>query len=296
MGIGIYERWPVEKVIVRENVRKHFGDESLRQHAESLKKDGQLRPLLVLRDGTLVAGERTLRAAKLTGLTHVDVKVLEADLSSSEIKKLQLVENLMREGLSDAEVYLACKELTNLNPDWRKKDLAAALHFSDSMCTRICAVDDLVPEAKEAFLAGKFGFSKAYAIAKGPKEDQLPKLAAILCGASRDEVERQRRVSGGSNSAVKLSRVKIVLPNGDTVVVSGRGLNMARLDDVLMRANKEVRKAASEHDIKSFSSMQRVRRERGGGNMNQKELSHTPCKSTATGCTIANPHPTSERN
>ena len=35
MGIGTYERWPVEKVIVKENVRKHFSEESLRRHAET---------------------------------------------------------------------------------------------------------------------------------------------------------------------------------------------------------------------------------------------------------------------
>src|SRR5580704_12502061 len=104
MGFGTYERWPVEKVMVKENVRKHFSEDSLRRHAETLKRDGQLRPLLVMRDGTLVAGERTLRAAKLAGLTQVDMKVLEAELSQGEIKKLQLVENLMREGLSDAEI------------------------------------------------------------------------------------------------------------------------------------------------------------------------------------------------
>jgi ParB family transcriptional regulator, chromosome partitioning protein len=266
MGIGTYERWPVEKVIVKENVRKTFSEESLRRHAETLKRDGQLRPLLVLRDGTLVAGERTLRAAKLAGLTHVDVKVLEAELSPGEIKKLQLIENLMREGLDDAEIYLACQELMTLNPDWRKKDVAAALHFSASMCTRICAVDELVPEAREAFLAGKFGFSKAYAIAKGPKEEQQRKLADILSGASRDEVERKGRISRDKNpDAKRLSRVKIELPNGDSVVVCGSGLNMARLGEVLIQAHKEVRKEAPHHDIKSFSSMQRVRRQRGEG-------------------------------
>ena len=54
-------------------------------------------------------------------------------------------------------------------------------------------VDELIPEAKEAFLAGKFGFSNAYAIAKGaPKEEQQRKLADILSGASRDEVETER--------------------------------------------------------------------------------------------------------
>jgi ParB/RepB/Spo0J family partition protein len=266
MASGIYERWPVEKVIVKENVRKHFNEESLSRHAETLKKDGQLRPLLVLRDGTLVAGERTLRAAKLAGLTHVDVKVLEGELSQSEIKVLQLVENLSRADLSDAEIYLASKELMALNPHWLKKDLAAALSCDPSMTTRLFAVDELVPEAKEAFLAGKFGCSKAYAIAKGPKEEQQSKLTDILSGTSRDEVERKGRIGRSKHpDAKKLSRVKIALPDGESIVVSGSGLNMARLAEVLGQAQKEVRKEAPRHDIKSFQSMQRVKRERGEG-------------------------------
>jgi len=265
MGIGTYERWPVEKVIVKENVRKHFSDEGLRRHAETLKRDGQLRPLLVLRDSTLVAGERTLRAAKLAGLTHVDVKVLETELSLGEIKQLQLVENLMREGLSDAEVYLACKELMALNPGWLKKDLAAALHFDASMATRILSVDELIPEAKEAFLAGAFGFGKAYAIVKGTKEDQRRKLADILAGASRDEVERQERMSRGKNlDDIKLSRVKIDMPNDETVAICGKQLNMARLIELLNETLKEARRAAPQYDVKTFMSMMRDRARKAG--------------------------------
>ncbi len=266
MGIGTYERWPVEKVIVKENVRKQFSEEGLRRHAETLKRDGQLRPLLVLWDGSLVAGERTLRAAKLAGLSHVDVKVLEEELTPTDIKKLQLIENLSRENLTDVEIYLACRELMALNPDWLKKNLAASIGFDGSMMTRIFSVDELVPEAKEAFLAGKFGFSKAYAIAKGPKEEQQRKLADILSGASRDDVERKARASRSKNPDVKVvSRVRIEMPDGESVVVSGRGLNMVRLAEVLGQAQKEVRKEAPRHDIKSFQSMQRVRREREEG-------------------------------
>ena len=265
MGIGTYEQWPVDKPVVKENVRKHFSEESLRRHAETLKKDGQLRPLLVMHDGTLVAGERTLRAAKLAGLSHVDVKVLETELGPSEIKQLQLVENLMREGLSDAEVYLACKELMALNPDWLKKDLAAALHFDASMVTRILSVDELIPEAQEAFLAGAFGFAKAYAIVKGAKEDQNRKLADILAGASRDEVERQERMSRGKNlDGVKLSRVKIEMPSGESVVASGRHLNMAGLIELLNETLKEARRAAPQYDVKTFMSMMRDRARKAG--------------------------------
>jgi ParB/RepB/Spo0J family partition protein len=264
MGIGTYERWPVEKVIVKENVRKHFSEESLRRHAETLKRDGQLRPLLVMRDGTLVAGERTLRAAKLAGLSHVDVKVLETELGPSEIKQLQLVENLMREGLSDAEVYLACKELMALNPEWLKKDLAAALHFDASMVTRILSVDELIPEAQEAFLAGAFGFAKAYAIVKGAKEDQHHKLADILAGASRDEVEQQERMTRGRKPEVRLPRVKIEMPSGESVVASGRDLNMAGLIELLNKTLKEARRAALQYDVKTFMSMMRDRARKAG--------------------------------
>jgi ParB family chromosome partitioning protein len=262
MATATYERWPIEKPIVKENVRKRFSEESLRRHADSLKTDGQLRPLLVLRDGTLIAGERTLRAAKLAGLTHVEVKVLEGDLSPREIKKLQLVENLMREGLEDAEVYLACQELMALNPDWLKKDLAAELHFDASMATRIFAVDELIPEAKEAFLAGAFGFSKAYAIAKGSRDDQQRKLAEILSGASRDDVERRARLGEGA-SRVKLSRVKIAMPDGASVVVSGREVSMIQLIELLGETLKEARKAAETYDVRTFVSMMRDKAKTG---------------------------------
>jgi ParB family chromosome partitioning protein len=256
MAGATYERWPVDKPIVKDNVRKRFSDESLRRHADSLKRDGQLRPLLVLRDGTLIAGERTLRAAKLAGLTHVEVKVLEGALSPREIKKLQLVENLMREGLSDAEIYLACRELMELHPEWLKKDLAAELHLDPSMMTRIFAVDELVPEAKEQFLAGAFGFSKAYAIAKGSRDDQQRKLAEILAGASRDDVERRGRMGDGA-SQVKLSRVKIAMPEGASVVVSGREVSMIQLIELLGDTLKEARKAADTYDVRTFVSMMR---------------------------------------
>jgi ParB family transcriptional regulator, chromosome partitioning protein len=258
MATASYERWPVDKPIVKENVRKHFSEESIGRHADSLKKDGQLRPLLVLRDGRLIAGERTLRAAKLAGLTRVEVKILEGDPSPGEIKKLQLIENLMREGLSDAEIYLACRELMELHPEWLKKDLAAELHFDNSMMTRILSVDELIPEAKEKFLEGAFGFSKAYAIAKGSRDNQRRKLVDILAGASRDDVERRRRMGDGA-SQVKLSRVKIAMPEGASVVVSGRAVSMVQLIAILGETLKEARKAAATYDVRTFVSMMRDR-------------------------------------
>jgi ParB family transcriptional regulator, chromosome partitioning protein len=263
MGTGTYERWLVEKIIVKENVRKQFDEESLRRLAESLKRDGQLRPLLVLRNGTLVAGERGLRAAKLAGLTHVDVKVLEGEVSPGEVEKLQVIENVMREELKDAELYLACKKLMARHTEWLKKDLAAELHFDPSMMTRIFLVDELIPEAKEAFLNGAFGFSKAYVIAKGSKQDQQQKLAGILGGATRDAVERQGRMTRSKSPAIKMSRVKIAMPQGASVVVTGSSLSISDVVDLLSQTLREARKAAEQYDVKTFQNMMRDKAKAG---------------------------------
>jgi hypothetical protein len=134
--------------------------------------------------------------------------------------------------------------------------LAAELHFDPSMMTRIFAVDELIPEAKEQFLAGAFGFSKAYAIAKGSRDDQQRRLAEILGGASRDDVERGARMSNGA-SQVKLSRVKIAMPEGASVVVSGREVSMIQLIELLGDTLKEARKAADTYDVRTFVSMMR---------------------------------------
>jgi ParB/RepB/Spo0J family partition protein len=255
MATGTYERWPVEKPIVKDNVRKVFNEEKLQRQSESLKRDGQLRPLLVLRDGTLVAGERTLRAAKLAGLTHVDVKILEGEVSPSEIKRLQLVENLMREGLSDTEIYTACKELMALNPEMLKKDLMAELHFDSSMAARIFSVDELIPKAKDAFLNGAFGFSKAYAIAKGSRDDQEQKLADILSGTSRDAVERKQRTSHSNGQAVKLKRVKIPLAGGGSLALAGKELSLFEIVEILTEVLRDAKKSAQTYDVKTWMRM-----------------------------------------
>jgi hypothetical protein len=123
--------------------------------------------------------------------------------------------------------------------------------------TRILCIDDLIPEAKEAFLAGQFGFSKAYAISKaGSEQGQHEMLAAIRSGASRDEAEKRRqRARDESASAIRMKRVKIEMPQGASVVVSGKELSMADLVELLSEIVKQARKAADQYDVKTWVRM-----------------------------------------
>jgi len=85
--------------------RKAFGEEALKELADSIREQGIVQPLIVRRrdDGTLelVAGERRWRAARMAGLTEVPVLVREAD--DREALELALIENLQRENLNPME-------------------------------------------------------------------------------------------------------------------------------------------------------------------------------------------------
>src|SRR6476619_5872081 len=71
---------PVDKVDASElQVRVHFDDSEIAALAHSVKEHGVLQPILVVQDGDrykVIAGERSLRAAKLAGLDRITARVL----------------------------------------------------------------------------------------------------------------------------------------------------------------------------------------------------------------------------
>ena len=96
----------------KEQPRKDFEEEALKELADSIKKYGVLQPLLVVKNGNtykLVAGERRWRAAKMAGLTEVPVVI--KDLKDNEAAEVALIENLQREDLNPVEEAMAYDSL-----------------------------------------------------------------------------------------------------------------------------------------------------------------------------------------
>src|SRR5260370_18817104 len=117
-------------------VRKCFDEADLRHLGESLKAK-QLQPVLCQPDGTIIAGERRFRAAKLVGLASLEVKIADEQLSDSQVRVWQLTENMQRSDLTGHEKWLACAELMCMNPGWQIKDLTDHLPLHPSMGTRL---------------------------------------------------------------------------------------------------------------------------------------------------------------
>lgn len=88
----------------REQPRKFFEEESLKELADSIRQYGVLQPLLVQKKDdyyAIIAGERRWRAARLAGLKEVPVWIRE--LSRQESMEIALIENIQRQDLNPVE-------------------------------------------------------------------------------------------------------------------------------------------------------------------------------------------------
>lgn len=96
----------------RNQPRKNFDEEALRELAESIRQVGVLQPLIVQKRDDyyeIVAGERRWRAAKLAGLKEVPVIIRE--MTDQQIMEVSLIENIQRENLNPIEEAMAFQRL-----------------------------------------------------------------------------------------------------------------------------------------------------------------------------------------
>jgi ParB family chromosome partitioning protein len=96
----------------RDQPRKRFEEEALRQLSESIAQSGVIQPIIVYpSEGryTIVAGERRWRAARLAGLDTIPAIVREYD----NVRRMEvaLVENIQRENLNPLEEATAVRRL-----------------------------------------------------------------------------------------------------------------------------------------------------------------------------------------
>jgi ParB family chromosome partitioning protein len=247
------ERKPLAWFKTKPQARKEFDEAELRQLGESLKVR-QLQPVLARSDGTLVAGERRFRAAGLTGLDTLEVIISDEDLSESEIRLIQITENLKRKDLTDAEKTEAFEDLLRLNPSWTNKDLAAHLHISESMVTKYRSPSSASPEVREAFKAGKLGITTVYEISRVPTEKQPELLHLALNGTSRDGLaDRIRKDRKRETPQVRIKRVVCPLPSGISITVAGAELSLDELIESLAEAQKEAKKAREQSlDVRTW--------------------------------------------
>jgi ParB family chromosome partitioning protein len=113
-GTGSVLMVPIERIVAgRGQPRRKFDETALEELAQSIREQGLIQPLVVVRRTggfELVAGERRLRASARAGLERVPVVIRES-AGEPELLELALVENLQREDLSPLERARAYERL-----------------------------------------------------------------------------------------------------------------------------------------------------------------------------------------
>jgi len=112
--------------------RNDFGENEIKELAESIDNFGILQPLTLRKKGAefeLIAGERRLRAAKLLNLDKVPCIINK--FNDEEMAEIALVENIQRKDLDFIEEALAYSQLIN-RFNLTQKELAEKIGISQS--------------------------------------------------------------------------------------------------------------------------------------------------------------------
>lgn len=179
MTSGVFRPWPVSGVIVNRDERQRRVLTGIEELAESLKRVGQINPIVITRDGVLVAGERRLTAAKMIGWTDVMVQFVE-ELDEYELAVIELEENIKRVDLTWQDQCLALEKFHTLKAtteeEWTQEATAQALGFSPAEVTKKLQVAQEINNGNER-VAKADKFSMALNLVQ---RDRERKKAAVL--------------------------------------------------------------------------------------------------------------------
>jgi ParB family chromosome partitioning protein len=162
------------------NPRRSFSDEALKQLAESMKRDGQIQPVVVRRVGSkwqLIAGERRWRAARLASIPSI--AAVQREATDEVAFRLALVENIHREDLSHQEKVEALDMLGEMVQGRGLRQTARELNMSPGWLSRRMSIrrDPVVFPALEE---GRITFAQAHELLSAPAVARRTLLDRVL--------------------------------------------------------------------------------------------------------------------
>ena len=164
----------------RYQPRREFSDDSIKELAETLDKDGLLQPIIVREDGEdhyeIIAGERRYRAAK--SLNWETIPAIVNNMNDDQAASLALIENLQREDLNpidEAKAYTNLMKLNDLTQTALAKDMGKSQSYVANKL-RLLKLDD---DVQKALIEGKITARHGRALLNLSDDDQERVLKEI---------------------------------------------------------------------------------------------------------------------
>jgi len=187
--------------------RKRFEEESLQELAASIRENGVIQPIIVVKKGSgyrIVAGERRWRASRLAGLSVIPAIV--RDLTDLQTMEQALIENIQRQDLNPLEEAYAMDRLMKEH-GLTQEELSKKLGKSRPAIANTVRLITIEASLQEYIRSGELSAGHARALlAISLPEEQIKAAENVLAkGFSvRETEEYVRRFLAPKNEKSKL--------------------------------------------------------------------------------------------
>lgn len=188
----------------KDQPRRAFDENALNQLADSIRSNGVLQPILVVKQPngfySIVAGERRYRASKIAGLTEVPVIIIEAD--EKKIAEIALIENLQREDLNPIEEAAAYRSLMKEH-SMTQEELSQRVGKSRSAIANSTRLLDLPDEVSDLVIEGKLSAGHARTLLGLNRAEDIIKAADAVITRELSVRATEALVKTLNNAAAK---------------------------------------------------------------------------------------------
>ena len=184
----------------KDQPRKKFNEEALKELSDSIKIHGVIQPIIVTKRNErylIVAGERRWRASKLAGLKEIPC-VIE-DFTETQLKEISIIENLQREDLTPIEEAKAIKALMD-EFGWSQEVIAERLGKSRPVIANTVRLLQLQPEVIQMIEDGKLSAGHARSLVVISDKAAQIKLAKQACEKKLTVRDLEHAVKTSKNS------------------------------------------------------------------------------------------------
>jgi len=199
----------------KDQPRKTFDEESLKELAETFKTQGIIQPIEIDENYQIIIGERRWRAAKLAGLKQIPCKIVRGLTLEQKLER-QLIENIHHEPLNDLEKAKSIKRLMEIK-GWSATNVTLVLGMSLPYVQRLLSLVDAPKEVKKLIEDKGIPPSVAGEIAYRLKEqpEKMIQVVKKVAKAEKNKLEYSRQLV----QEVKLKEKKIEVPKEEFDII-----------------------------------------------------------------------------